>query len=164
MALLVASRAAEFAKSWKSEGSAALALPSVIQHSPVQKLYECPADFRARERVEATCKSVLWLSWLPHALVSSPTEGLSTAFAPLYSWVYRRKGSVHRIDVGAACGRSELFCIKCVVSLGPAGRRNVQCCVLSDYARLLARSVLRTSVAGSGWVLPKHRLISLDRW
>ena len=36
---------------------------------------ERPADFRARERVEATCKSVLWLSWLPHALVSSPNLG-----------------------------------------------------------------------------------------
>ena len=72
VALLVASRAAEFAKPWKSEGSAALALPSVIQHSPVQKLCECPADFRG---VEATCKSVLWLSWLPHALVSSPNLG-----------------------------------------------------------------------------------------
>ena len=36
VALLVASRAAEFDKPWKSEGSAALALPSVIQHSPVQ--------------------------------------------------------------------------------------------------------------------------------
>ena len=46
-------------------------------------------------------------------------------FAPLYSQVYRRKGSVHRIDVGAACGGSELFCIQCVVSLDPAGRRNV---------------------------------------
>ena len=85
------------------------------------------------------------------------SEGLATAFVPLYSWVYRRKGFVHRIDVGAACGGLELFCIQCVVSLGPAGRR---CCVLSDYACLLARSVLRTSVAGSGWVLPKHRLIS----
>ena len=88
------------------------------------------------------------------------SEGLATAFAPLYSWVYRRKCSVHSIDVGAACGGLELFCIQCVVSLGPAGRKNVRCCVLSDYAHLLARSVLRTSVAGSGWVLPKHRLIS----
>ena len=34
-----ASCAAEFAKPWKSEGSAALALPSVIQHSPVQNLF-----------------------------------------------------------------------------------------------------------------------------
>ena len=90
------------------------------------------------------------------------SEGLATAFAPLYSWVYRRKGSVHRIDVGAACGGLELFCIQCVVSLGPAGRKNVRCCVLSDYACLLAQSLLRTSVAGSGWVLPKHRLISYD--
>ena len=55
---------------------------------------------------------------------------------------------------------SELFCIQCVVSLGPVGRRNVRCSVLSDYACLLARSVFRTSVAGSDWVLPKHRLIS----
>ena len=39
VALLVASRAAEFAKPWKSEGSATLALPSVIQHSPVQNLF-----------------------------------------------------------------------------------------------------------------------------
>ena len=46
-------------------------------------------------------------------------------------------------------GMVELFCIQCVVLLGPAGRRNVRCCVLSDYACLLARSVLRTSVAGS---------------
>ena len=69
VALLVASHAAEFAKPWKSEGSAALAF---IQHSPVQKLRECPADFRARSRVETICKSVLWLSWLPHVLVSSP--------------------------------------------------------------------------------------------
>ena len=45
------------------------------------------------------------------------------------------------------------------VLLGPAGRRNVRCCVITDYACLLARSVLRTSVAGSG-LLPKHRLIS----
>ena len=36
VALLVASRAGEFAKPWKSEGSAALALPSVIQHSSVK--------------------------------------------------------------------------------------------------------------------------------
>ena len=34
--VLVASRAGEFAKPWKSEGSA-LALPSVIQHSPCDK-------------------------------------------------------------------------------------------------------------------------------
>ena len=88
------------------------------------------------------------------------SEGLVTAFALHYSWVYRRKGSVHRIDVGVAGGGSELFCIQCVVSLGPAGRRNVRCCVLSDYACLLAQSLLRTSVAGSGWVHPKHRLIS----
>ena len=88
------------------------------------------------------------------------SEGLVTAFALHYLWVYRRKGSVHRIDVGVAGGGSELFCIQCVVSLGPAGRRNVRCCVLSDYACLLAQSLLRTSVAGSGWVLPKHRLIS----
>ena len=81
-------------------------------------------------------------------------------FAPLYSWVYRRKGSVHRIYVGAACGGLELFCIQCVVSLGPAGRKNVRCCILSDYACLLAQSLLRTSVAGYGGVLPKHRLIS----
>ena len=79
------------------------------------------------------------------------SEGLVTAFAPLYSWVYRRKGSVHRIDVGAACGGLELFCIQRIVSLGPAGRKNVRCCVLSDYACWLARSVLRTSVAGSDW-------------
>ena len=84
------------------------------------------------------------------------SEGLVTAFALHYSWVYRRKGSVHRIYVEVTGGGSELFCIKCVVSLGPAGRRNVRCCVLSDYACLLAQ----TSVAGSGWVLPKHRLIS----
>ena len=50
---------------------------------------------------------------------------------------------------GSWWGGSELFCIQCVVSLGPAGRRNVRCCVLSDYACLLAQ---RTSVAGSGWV------------
>ena len=30
------------------------------------------------------------------------SEGLVTAFALHYSWVYRRKGSVHRIDVGVA--------------------------------------------------------------
>ena len=82
MALLVASRAAEFPKPWKSEGSAALALPSVIQHSPVQKLCECPADFRAREPVETICKSVLWLSWLPHTLVSSPNLGKAKVRPP----------------------------------------------------------------------------------
>ena len=83
--LLVASRAAEFAKPWKSEGSAALALPSVIQHSPVQKPCECqdrPADFRAGERVETVCKSVSWLSWLPHALVSSPNLGKAKVRPP----------------------------------------------------------------------------------
>ena len=32
------------------------------------------------------------------------SEGLVTAFALHYSWVYRRKGSVHRIDVGVAGG------------------------------------------------------------
>ena len=79
MALLVASRAAEFAKPWKSD---ALALPSVIQHSPVQKLCECPADFRACERVETARKSVLWLSWLPHALVSSPNLGKAKVRPP----------------------------------------------------------------------------------
>ena len=30
------------------------------------------------------------------------SKGLVTAFTSLDSWVYRRKGSVHRIDVGAA--------------------------------------------------------------
>ena len=39
VALLVASRTGELAKPWKSEGSAALALPSAIQHSSVQKLF-----------------------------------------------------------------------------------------------------------------------------
>ena len=39
VALLVASHAGELAKPWKSEGSAALALPYVIQHSSVQKLF-----------------------------------------------------------------------------------------------------------------------------
>ena len=82
MALLVASRAAEFPKPWKSEGSAALALPSVIQHSPVQKLCKCPADFSARELVETICKSVLWLSGLPHALVSSPNLGKAKVRPP----------------------------------------------------------------------------------
>ena len=76
------------------------------------------------------------------------SEGLVTAFALHYSWVYRRKGSVHKIDVGAACGGLELFCIQCVVSLGPVGRKNVRCCVLSDYACLLAQSL---PVAGSGF-------------
>ena len=85
------------------------------------------------------------------------SEGLATAFVPLYSWVYRRKSSVHRIDVGGSLWG---VCIQCVVSLGPAGRKNVRCCVLSDYACLLAQSLLRTSVAGYGGVLPKHRLIS----
>ena len=32
----------------------------------------------------------------------APSEGLAMEFAPLYSWVYRQKDSVHRIDVGAA--------------------------------------------------------------
>ena len=32
------------------------------------------------------------------------SEGLVTAFALRYSWVYRRKGSVHRINVGVAGG------------------------------------------------------------
>ena len=41
-----------------------------------------PADFRARERVEATCKSVLWLSWLPHALLSSPNLGKAKVRPP----------------------------------------------------------------------------------
>ena len=72
------------------------------------------------------------------------SEGLVTAFTLHYSWVYRLKGSVHRIDVGVAGGGLELFCIQCVVSLGPAGRRNVRCCVLSDYACLLAQSLLRS--------------------
>ena len=35
--------------------------------------------------------------------------------------------------LGQLVGGGELFCIQCVVSLGPAGRRNVRCCVLSDY-------------------------------
>ena len=34
------------------------------------------------------------------------SEGLVTAFALHYSCVYRRKGSVHRIDVGVAGGGS----------------------------------------------------------
>ena len=38
VALLVASRAGELTKPWKSGGSATLALLSVIQHSPVQEL------------------------------------------------------------------------------------------------------------------------------
>ena len=46
------------------------------------------------------------------------SEGLATAFAPLYSRVYRRKGST-RGQFGRG-GGSQLFCIQCVVSLGPA--------------------------------------------
>ena len=49
-----------------------------ISYSTEVKLYTIQwhtADFRARERVETICKSVLWLSWLPHALVSSPNLG-----------------------------------------------------------------------------------------
>ena len=72
------------------------------------------------------------------------SEGLATAFAPLYSWVYRRKGSVHRIDVGAACGGLELFCIQCVVSLGPAGRKNVRCCGLHVFARAVSPPYVRS--------------------
>ena len=37
------------------------------------------------------------------------SEGLVTAFALHYSWAYRRKGSVHRINVGVADGGSELL-------------------------------------------------------
>ena len=40
------------------------------------------ADFRARERVEATFKSVLWLSWLPHTLLSSPNLGKAKVRPP----------------------------------------------------------------------------------
>ena len=48
------------------------------------------------------------------------SEGLATAFAPLYSWVYRRKGSTRGQFGRGGEGGSQLFCIQCVVSLGPA--------------------------------------------
>ena len=82
------------------------------------------------------------------------SEGLVTAFAPLYSWVYRRNGSVHRIDVGAVL---ELFAL--YRSVRPAEKTSDFAYYRTIYTCLLARSVLRTSVAGSDWVLPKHRLI-----
>ena len=121
-------------------------------------------EFHARFQSRSRLLSMLTLKFatsggleLEAQWAGRQSEGLATAFAPLYSRVYRRKGSVHRIDVGAACGGLELFCIQCVVSLGPARRKNVRCCVLSDYACLLAQSL---PVAGYGGVLPKHRLIS----
>ena len=47
--LLVASRAAEFAKPWKSEGSAALALPSVMSHKTLLQI----VSTRSRARKSA---------------------------------------------------------------------------------------------------------------
>ena len=89
--------------------------------------------FSDKSRIAPNTQLYSWLA-TDSMLKQTDTAGgsavggaLITAFAPLYSWVYRRKGSVHRIDVGAACGGLELFCIQCVVSLGPAGRKKVRC-------------------------------------
>ena len=71
--------------------------------------------------------------------------------------VYRRKGSVHRIDVGVA-GGSQSYSVSS--ALYRSVRLAEETSDVADYACLLAQSLLRTSVAGSGWVLPKHRLIS----
>ena len=67
-------------------------------------------------------------------LAGRQSEGLATAFAHFtHRFTNEKALYIQRIDVGAACGVSELFCIHRVVSLGPAGRRNVRCCVLWDY-------------------------------
>ena len=56
------------------------------------------------------------------------SEGLATAFTPLYSWVYRRKGSVHRVDVGAAYGGGGgggggLYPARCIARCGRPKKR-----------------------------------------
>ena len=38
--------------------------------------------------------------------------------------------------MGAACGGLELFCIQCVVSLGPAGRKNVDVAFYAQNTRM----------------------------
>ena len=48
---------------------------STVSFKNLCKCQGRPADFRAHEWVETICKSVLWLSWLPHALLSSPNLG-----------------------------------------------------------------------------------------
>ena len=71
------------------------------------------------------------------------SEGLVTAFALHYSWVYRRKGSVHRINVGVADGGSELFCIQCVVSW-PKKRPMLRFIGLRVFARAVSPPYVRS--------------------
>ena len=75
------------------------------------------------------------------------SEGLATAFAPLYSWVYRRKGSVHRIDVGAACGGLVviLYPVRCIARSGrPKKRPMLRIIGLRMFARAVCPPYVRS--------------------
>ena len=74
------------------------------------------------------------------------SEGLVTAFASLYSWVYRRKGSVHRIDVGAACGWLViLYPVRCIARSGRPKKRPMLCIIgLRMFARAVCPQYVRS--------------------
>ena len=68
------------------------------------------------------------------------SEGLVTAFALHYSWVYRRKGSVHRIDVGVAGGgQSYSVSSRCIARSGwPKKRPMLRFIGLRVFARAVS--------------------------
>ena len=81
------------------------------------------------------------------------SEGLATAFAPLYSWVYRRKGSVHRIDVGAACGG--LYPVRCIARSGrPNKRPMLRFIGLRVFARAVPCQRLRAHITHTFMISP----------
>ena len=53
-----------------------------LTHSSEEWLQAIDRGGLVHVRVEATCKSVLWLSWLPHALLSSPNLGKAKVRPP----------------------------------------------------------------------------------
>ena len=90
VALLVASRAGELAKPWKSEGFAALALLSVIQHSSVKTvLYDKQSTGGAFDSPTQRAISITPLRARPHAscIIYEPDlkEGvLQVIYSPMF--------------------------------------------------------------------------------
>ena len=84
---------------------------------------------------------------LGSAVGGRQSEGLVTAFALHYSWVYRRKGSVHRIDVGVAGGgvRVILYPVRCIARSGwPKKRPMLRFIGLRVFARPVSPPYVRS--------------------
>ena len=73
------------------------------------------------------------------------SEVLVTAFALHYSWVYRRNGSVHRIDVGGGGVRVILYPVRCIARSGwPKKRPMLRFIGLRVFARAVSPPYVRS--------------------